>query len=40
MMLYGKSEVAVEEAKKILKGAIEYSNLKPCDKVLIYETIE
>ncbi len=40
MMLYGKSEAAVEEAKKILKGAIEYSNIKPCDKVLIYETIE
>jgi len=39
MMLYGKSEGAVETASKIIKDAIDYSKEQIEQKVLIYEEI-
>ena len=40
MVLYGKSEEAVETASNIIKDAIGYSKNKIEDKVLIYEKID
>ena len=39
MTIYGKDDSSLKEASFILKDAIKYSEIKPNDRKLIYETI-